>query len=342
MACPTANGRDGMDTMTQRLRIYAGVYYALAETLTEPPLWMASAGREWPLFGAVIRAARETDSEAARQAVEALSAIPREGLTARRQRYRRIFEGAGRPGLWLYESAHVDGRVFGPTALAVERVYRAAGLQPEGAERPDHASVELAFLGWLMEQGAENGALAGAWQGLASRFIEVHAGRWLPQVGRALADSGDLVYAPIGRLLADWLTEALRPPRPRRRKHASLPAVSPAENCTLCGFCVQVCPTQALRIRETDRETGLVLNPEACIACGKCERICQFNALRMALPQTVPAGPVALRTSPRGRCPHCGAPTVSAAELDAIAARLGHRPAWLDYCLDCRPLWMGV
>ncbi|RME45522.1 MAG: hypothetical protein D6796_10395, partial [Caldilineae bacterium] len=89
------------------LQTCAEVYYALAEALTEPPLWMAGAGCEWPLFEAVARAARETGSEAAQEAAEALSAIPREGLTARRQRYRRLFEGSGRPNLWLYESEHV-------------------------------------------------------------------------------------------------------------------------------------------------------------------------------------------------------------------------------------------
>ena len=33
-------------------------------------------------------------------------------------------------------------------------------------------------------------------------FIEAHAGRWLPHLGRALAQAGDEVYAPIGELLA--------------------------------------------------------------------------------------------------------------------------------------------
>ncbi|MFQ5577654.1 MAG: 4Fe-4S dicluster domain-containing protein [Anaerolineae bacterium] len=228
--------------------------------------------------------------------------------------------------------------MFGPTALDVERVYRAAGVEPEGAERPDHASVELAFVGWLFEQAAADPAAG--WQKLARRFIEVHAGRWLPQVGQSLAATGDPVYASIGQLLSGWLAEAAAAPRPKRKAGASLPAVPRPQACTLCGFCVRVCPTGALLIRETERETGLILNPAACIACGKCERVCEFDALRMTSPKTPAQEAVALRVSPRPPCPHCGAPTVSAAELDAVAAYLGRRPAWLDYCLNCRPQFM--
>jgi len=315
------------------------MYAALAEALAEPPTWLAGAGRDWPLFEVVVRAAR-TGSAAARRAVERLVAVQPESLQARRRRYRRLFAGPGRPALWLYESLQVEGRLLGPTTLAVQQIYRAAGLEVEGAELPDHASVELAFLAWLAEQEAANPTQADEWRRLARRFIERHAGRWLPDLGRALVATEDPVYAPIGQLLTDWLSEEqATSPRRQTGAVARLPAVR-AEACTLCGFCAQVCPTRALVVRETTTETGLLLTPNACVGCGKCKRVCDFGALRLEANPSDSTAPILLRTAPRAVCPGCGQPTISRAELEAVAARLGQWPRWLDYCLECRPLLM--
>lgn len=313
----------------------ANLYLALAQALAEPPGWLAAPGRDWPLFEAAVYAA-QAGSSAAAQAVDRLARIPAESLPARRRRYEQFFAGPGRPRIWLYESWYVDGRLLGPAALAVEQVYRAAGLDVAETELPDHASVELAFLGWLARQAAAEPAQAVQWQTLARRFISRHAGRWLPSLGRILANTGDPVYAPVGKLLAGWLAEAVVSPQQRAQAARRIPAVSRPELCSLCGFCVQVCPTHALHIRETDTETGLVLNPAACIACGKCERTCYAAALRLAAQPDAPTGPAVLRVSPRSVCPGCGQPTVSRAELEAVAAGMGRYPAWLDYCLNCR------
>ncbi len=331
--------------LTEIYLAQADIYYTLAEVLVDPPLWLANAGSDWPLFEAVDRLARLTESEAARRAVAALRAIPAEDLFTRQRRYRLITASTDRPPVPLYESLHLDGTLFGPSAQAVQQVYRVAGLEPEGAELPDHASVELAFLGWLAEKAAASPDDAADWQALARKFIEVHAGQWLPEVGKILAFSDDPVFAPIGYLLMDWLKEAARPPRPNRTKAEScnlrLPVIPDTEACTLCGFCVQVCPTQALLIKETATETGLILKPLDCISCGKCERVCEYNALVMQTTgETVCVEPHALRISERAACAHCGTPMVSVAELDAIAVMLGERPQWLDYCMECRPLFM--
>ena len=104
----------------------ADLYHALAEALGDPPEWLALPGCEWPLFESAARLA--PSSVAARRAVEALVRVGAESLTARRVRYAALFAGSGRPRLWLYESAHVSGRLLGPETLAVERLYRAAGL----------------------------------------------------------------------------------------------------------------------------------------------------------------------------------------------------------------------
>ncbi|WP_035587450.1 NIL domain-containing protein [Hippea jasoniae] len=52
--------------------------------------------------------------------------------------------------------------------------------------------------------------------------------------------------------------------------------------CYHCGFCVAVCPTEALTI--TDRKTMYVeLFKDRCIACGYCVKVCPVKA--MSLPE---------------------------------------------------------
>ncbi len=326
----------------------ADLYHALAEALAEPPDWLALAGYEWPLFEIAIRLA--PFSEAVRRAVEPLGTVRAESLTARRARYAALFLGPGHPCFWLYESAALNGRVLGAETLAVERLYHAAGLEITNAELPDHASLELAFLAHWAAVGQDS-ILPNERQ-----FIEQHAGRWLPQLGRALSRSGDEVYAPIGNLLAEWLEERVecRVSNVRERiirrpslatRHSSLPTRLPviprAEACTLCGFCVQVCPTRALAVRDTDFETTLLLFPDVCVGCGKCELVCEPHALKMKGPSNgdrLPASRAVLRQSPRARCLACDQPTVSRAELDFVVTRIGHR-VWLDYCSECRSLF---
>lgn len=301
----------------------AELYHSLAEALAEPPDWLGLAGREWPLFEIAVRLAPQ--SEAARRAVEPLDRVRTEPLAARQARYAALFAGPGRPRFWLYESASLTGRILGSQTFAVEQLYRAAGLETAGAELPDHAALELAFLAHLAAAGRG---------GDERRFVKRHAGRWLPELGRALARSGDEVYAPIGQLLADWLDE-----RVEQRvtgvvgqvthhvlRITKLPLIPHSGLCSLCGFCAQVCPTRALALHETRTETALALNTALCVGCGKCERFCETGALRMH--QTADGserlqGWRVIRRSPRAVCPGCGQPTISRAELDFVAVRIG-------------------
>lgn len=323
--------------------------------LAGPPLWMMTPARDWPLNADASHFA--TESPAARRAILSLSEIPAESLERRRERYDSLFNGTnGRPCLWLYESAARTGRILGPETFAVAKLYCAAGLEPNfGAELPDHASLELAFLAHLAEQSESDIEHAVEWRALEWKFLKEH-GDWLTQLGRALANSDDEVYMPIGAFLADWLTEsgqknisqketARRPPS---TGHGLLPTIPCAEDCTLCGFCVQVCPAHALAVRENESDTLLVLNAPLCIGCGKCERICETKAITLVSDSPQPITPnsqpvtcnIALHRSPRAVCPSCGKPTVSRAELDYVSVQLGS-PAWLDYCLDCRPQFYG-
>ena len=341
--------------MTTPLALRAELYHTLAEVLSPPPLWMAQASVEWPLYG-VVRDLRPF-SPAAQQATEALVDIQPESELARQGRYDDLFMGNGRPRLWLYESMMVNGRLLGPETQKLALLYQAAGLEIISSELPDHASMELTFLGYVAEMQANNPENRRRWQKLERDFIKKHAGRWLPDVGRALVRSGDAVYAPIGKLLVDWLQEALQPPSKKMKTAVRLPIIPTESDCTLCGFCVQVCPTKALAVYETEQETSLLLNIAACIGCSKCEHICDPHALSMAaiemaaldmarvegespLPQPSPSrergpGITVLRRSPRAACLGCGRPLVSQAELAYVAAQLGH-PTWLDYCMDCR------
>ena len=327
------------------MTLHAEVYALLAELLAEPPDWMDSAGREWPLFGLLTQLSAE--SEATRHHLDLLAGIPSESHDQRRRRYASLFASGG-PHFWLYESAALTGKILGPQTFELAKLYRAAGLEVEGAELPDHISIELAFLSLFVGR-----------DGIPTyekQFLEQHS-NWMINLGRALAHSADEVYAPIGNLLAEWLRERMaqnegyatageRHPLDHHTQithHAlritSLPLIPRADDCTLCGFCVQVCSTHALRMIEDAENTLLHLSPKDCIGCGKCERICEFHAMVMSLPSLIGRGAEGegetLRQSPRVRCQTCGEPIVSQAELDFVAAQIGS-PDWLHLCLDCR------
>ncbi len=351
----------------------ADLYALLAELLAEPPEWMSLPGREWPLFDLLTRLAAESD--AARRHLDLVAGIPSEEVDQRRQRYASLFQ-AGRPRFWLYESAARTGKILGEPTFAMAQLLQAAGLETAGAELPDHISLELAFLSYLVGQIA---TLRFSDLSHEKQFLEKR-GAWMVDLGRALAQSGDAVYAIIGALLANWLIEstqhatrntstaqhAIRNTHhaTRNTQHAPratlLPIIPNPDDCTLCGFCAQVCPTRALKVLEDRQQTVLALNPAECIHCGKCEKICGTKAIALignesqntkhATLRSIPVGRntqhceaslwdetrnTILRHSPLAYCQKCGRPIVSQAELDYIVSQIGDA-AWQHLCLDCR------
>jgi ferredoxin len=318
------------------------LYGALAEVFSDPPDWLALSGSQWPVYSIATDLAIGTLN--ARKALEKMKEISPEPIAIRQERYDALFSGSGRPRYWLHESLYRSGKLFGSETMDVERIYRTAGLVIEGAELPDHASLELAFLAYVANQQGVSDQTSGAWVEIEQNFIKSHAGQWLPDLGRDLSDSGDEIYAPIGQLLADWIISR----RQSLLQNYSLPTglctpvLQKVENCSLCGFCVQVCPRQVLRIHEDPEETVLLRSGKSCNGCGKCVKICPARVLtlgKLILDDGKTAEMVVLRSSPRAHCPKCGRPTVSEAELECIVGKIGRLP-WLESCQECRYILM--
>lgn len=323
---------------------FALLYQSLAETLAPatygPPAWLNAPGREWPLFEPAVQiAAQQTDRRWGR-AVEVLAAVRATSPTARRTEYEALFVGQGHPLIWLYESHHVNGRIPGPATFTVKSLYEQAGLETAGAELPDHAALELSFLAYLCQQECQ--CADSEWSAVRRLFIKKHAGRWLPGVGRALIHCEYPAWAAVGHLLIASLSPSLRRlPTHSELSEILLPLIVDPSACNLCGFCVQSCPTSALGIREDAETTSLWLSAERCVRCEQCVHICTPGVLVLEAAEPS-SNLVLLHQSQRAACPACGAPTVSQAELKSVAARLGEHPAWLDYCLDCRPLFLEM
>jgi ferredoxin len=319
---------------------HSQIYFSFAEVFAsgDLPDWIVLPGKNWPLYKSA--SCLSSDSPAARKAIPLLAEIPPETKTEREARYTQLFNNPGWPQLMLYESTHLSGRLLGPECMAVEKWYRNAGLEVADTELPDHASLELAFLGHLT-------GLTPPAHTMERSFVRQHAGRWLPALGRSLALIKDSVYGPVGSLLAAWLDEVLQPRKMIVRSpyhHNYLPLIQSEERCSLCGFCVQICPAGALSMRQTHDEVYLILSVHACIGCKKCERICEFDAIHLdeteknwieASDLWKNGEQIILRHSKQSLCYTCGYTIASQAEMDYVRCQLGN-PEWLDYCPECR------
>lgn len=311
----------------------ASVYQLLAEALSEPPEWMSESGERWLLTSLCQALADYEENARISDAVLRLNSVHSEDIGRRRVRYRTLFHSVHQRPIPLSESLMRDGCLVGPLAFAVKSIYESVGLYVAASELPDHASVELAFLAYLAEKETQYRNEAEQWRTARRLFIQHHAGKWIPHLGTLLVETGDAVYAPLGHALRAIFPEAkLRATRQLTTQH--LPSLHPELACTLCGFCVQTCPTQALAIHETSETTTLQLSPKDCIACGRCVRVCMTHSLQMQKSSSV-NHPCVLFQSPRICCVGCGTPMISEAEFTAITERIG-TPTWLSHCLDCR------
>jgi NAD-dependent dihydropyrimidine dehydrogenase PreA subunit len=62
----------------------------------------------------------------------------------------------------------------------------------------------------------------------------------------------------------------------KRQSQRPVPRID-VGRCDGCGLCVQVCPTQALAIKEA---TAIVARPDACEYSGICEMVCPHLAIQ--------------------------------------------------------------
>lgn len=322
------------------VEVLASIYDQLAHALAYPqrgemPDWLDAAGSKWPLFALSQEMFELTGSITWGEAVSKMAEVTAASPESRLEEYQTLFLGKGRSPIWLYESQHLEGHLPGKATFSVKKLYQSAGLKIMEAELPDHASLELAFLAFLAEQESlsDTARLAEQWCKARKLFIRHHAGRWLPTVGQSMNCSPFPAWVALGHLLVASL-EVSSPHGGERQAVASWPQIQPPAECNLCGFCVQVCPTRALGIREDESFTGLWLYPGKCVGCEKCVHVCPEQAIVLMYGDKK-TEPMCLRESPRALCPGCGAPTVSRAELQAVIDRIGHRE-WLDYCLNCR------
>lgn len=291
-------------------------------------------GTEWPVFNVLIEAVSNDISGRWELSLEALANIKTTSRANRWIEFETLFIGKTEPLVWLYESRHLNGRMPGPATFQLKRLYADVGLETIGAELPDHASMEFAFLAYMSEQAKISKEAEFIWGKAINTFIKTHAGKWLPSVARQLIQLGDPSWKAIGHLVL----AALEYRKPKKIKFSNtqhkLPTINQKNSCTLCGFCVQTCPTQALLIQETDELTQLTLRSKLCTGCNKCEQVCFTGALQMEEAKNLEDSQI-LFTSERAICPLCEEPTVSRAELAFTAEQLGNLD-WLEYCLDCR------
>ena len=330
-----------MSSLITQANIYTILAHSLAiSDLTNIPAWLVKPGREWPLYSMVQEMADGDKSNAWGKAVSAIERVKTaSSIETRLAEYRALFVGSGRPSIWLYESHHTNGRIPGPATFQVKKLYAQAGLESDSAELPDHAALELAFLVYLSEQASKANSSVEDWLAVRDLFINNHAGFWLPTVGQQLIRSQHPAWVAIGYTLIASLTKAKRIAK-KNNLQVAYPVIAQEEDCTLCGFCVQICPEQALKINEDEQNTELWLIPQNCTSCHKCETVCDSNALTLST--NIITSTIRLRQSERAICPACNARTVSKAELKTVVMMLGEQPAWLDYCLNCRPQHIGM
>ena len=299
------------------------------------PEWLALPGKDWPLYESCVRLAKILEDPKLEQCAIAFSEVPVSSLDIRTGEYEELFIGNGSPPIWLHESQFEDGRIFGPTSFSIHSIYKQAGLEIIGAELPDHAGMELAFLAYLADKEQEDIEFRSEWKQAKDLFTENHLGQWLPEVGKQISRSSYPGWSTIGSLIGAIFSSGVI----QQDLNNPVPSIEEPDLCTLCGFCVQVCPTQALRIYEDDSTNSLRLEPNLCTSCANCIDICPENVLSLCA-SLVSQDNISLRESPLARCPACGDTTFSQAELDYTNKILG-KPDWLSFCIKCRSRQIG-
>lgn len=165
-----------------------------------------------------------------------------------------------------------------------------------------------------------------------------------------MGGGGDLVPVLNEPAATATAVAELVAPRSRDQNHTPIPGgplgrVHVDESgCTLCGSCVLVCPTDALRSEAGAVTSSLSFSPSRCVGCGHCATACPEDVLTVE--QEFSLGDLEerrLRTDVVVRCRRCGAPIGPAGMVDKVRALLPDAsPAMLaamtELCSNCRGL----
>ncbi len=286
--------------------------------------------------------------------------------------YTRLFFGPGRPTAHPYESVFIEGRMMGEAAAQVVECYAEAGLQVSNYshELPDHVTLELAYMAYLVAQEANDTGKAKVWRDRQYRFLHGHLARWLPQFcERIEASEANQYYRAVARELKELIEEdvatltphfprienrAIPSTRPQRSKSSQTSSSTRYPNihldvdlsmCTLCTLCADSCKVGALTVESTATSLSLVFNPAFCNGCRLCLRLCPEEAISirrgiaLAAPRSSSRGVVS--SAQRVVCPDCQSPHIAVPWLERLAERLGDRESVrhsLARCPACKAI----
>lgn len=132
---------------------------------------------------------------------EAAQADPQAVAARLRQEFVTLFEGPGAMIAPPWESVYrtEEQLLFGPTTFKVRLYYRrwGLGLPEAGREPEDHITLELEFLNFLLEQGAEHER---------SAFLREHLLTWVPQFCSLVEDGAESrFYQGVAKLLLGYI-----------------------------------------------------------------------------------------------------------------------------------------
>lgn len=119
------------------------------------------------------------------------------------------------------------------------------------------------------------------------------------------------------------------------------------DTCTACGACASYCPTEALKVVETDDKLALTFDTVSCVNCGRCAPACPekdtISVNGTADLSAILMGRVTLKEERIARCKKCGQSIAPTAMLDKIQSKLAdtHKSEELikvltELCVDCR------
>lgn len=182
----------------EELLALSGLIAALSEVFLDP-----EAGVSVRLRAVEPRLPSEISSDVR----SLLSAAPEPGELG--PEYVRLFlHGNGSPTIHPYESVYLHGRLMAPEVLAdLKRLHGEAGLRPKAGLSipPDHLSLELELLAYLLDRKARGG-MDGGWGRLALEHLRTHL---LPFAEAFRAHLEAAAPVPFYRAAVRCLTAAL-------------------------------------------------------------------------------------------------------------------------------------